>query len=143
MSTKDELRNLANDCTGLFSTFVPKQILREAADELDTKQSRIDQLETELAAVRTGKEQALFVAATEMERLETELAEARKDAERRLKIIRQVWLDMVNDDGQCGLCGNDSTMISFYAEEHQEWCAARKCKEEMEHAAIDAAMEAK
>jgi len=48
MSTKDELRNLANDCTGLFSTFVPKQILREAADELDTKQSRIDRLEKEL-----------------------------------------------------------------------------------------------
>lgn len=48
MSTKDELRNLANDCTGLFSTFVPKQILREAADELDTKQSRIDRLEAEL-----------------------------------------------------------------------------------------------
>lgn len=48
MSTKDELRDLANDCTGLFSTFVPKQILRDAADELDTKQSRIDQLEKEL-----------------------------------------------------------------------------------------------
>lgn len=78
-----------------------------------------------------------------IDQLEKELIEARKDAERRLKIIRQVWLDMRNDDGQCGLCGNDGEMISFYAEEHQEWCAARKCKEEMEHAAIDAAMEAK
>lgn len=56
MSTKDDLRNLANDCTGLFSTFVPKQILREAADELDTKQSRIDQLEKELAEARKDAE---------------------------------------------------------------------------------------
>ncbi len=45
MSTQDELRDFANDCTGLFSTFVPKQILRDAAD-------RIDRLEAELAEAR-------------------------------------------------------------------------------------------
>ena len=65
MSIQDELRDFANDCTGLFSTFVPKQILRDAAD-------RIDRLEAELAEARKdalGKIDALQRLADQAQKL--------------------------------------------------------------------------
>jgi hypothetical protein len=66
-------------------------LLRSCADELD-------RLTAELAAVRTGKEQALFVAATEMERLEAKLAAAKKDANAKQAKIDALMLEWCPDE---------------------------------------------